>query len=320
MKADAALVSEIPVEQRKQFGRVVAKVLLQLCSAIIDIQKACIVHRDLKVDNVFVDAEGFVKIGDFGCAKQYKRFPSSDTADASSGDPATARDIPFAALEQVSQNIGAACAQAPEVMRVLHNKLPESSGMPTLRHIFGKADVFAAARMLWEVCCGSKNSRFPDTSTAAPPSVSCKFLTRKHRTACVSWPQWFDVRLRVVLTSLLQWDPLERMSADMAAFQLQLLLYGPPPIKQLRQEFVGGLGQQIGDRVLLRQWLCRERTAAIWGTGDTDAANSDSAMAAADADASSRHLRETFLLSITDQTLYSIIGEQKRLEQWYYTC
>ena len=32
-KSEAALVSKISVEQRKQFGRVVAKVLLQLCSA-----------------------------------------------------------------------------------------------------------------------------------------------------------------------------------------------------------------------------------------------------------------------------------------------
>ena len=112
---------------------------------------------------------------------------------------------------------------------------------------------------------------------------------------------------------------LERMSADMAAFQLQLLLYGPPSIAQLRQGFVGGLGQQISDRVLLRQWLCRERTAAIMGTCGKNAAKSDGA-SSGELNASSRYLRDTFLLDLTDQTLYSIIAEQKRLEQWYYTC
>ena len=318
-KLAASLASEISVDQRKQFVRVVAKVLLQLCNGIIDMQKAHVVHRDMKLDNVFVDDEGFVKIGDFGCAKQYKRFPHADAAVTPPIDPASATDIPFVAIEQVSENIGAACAQAPEVMRALH-KLPEpGSGMSTLRHVFGRADVFSAARMIWQICCRTNTSRFPDTSAATSPCVSCDLLARKHRTACVSWPQWFDVRLRVVLTSLLQWDPHERMSADMAAFQLQLLLYGPPSISQLRQEFVGGLGQQVSDRVLLRQWLCRERTATILGTCGKDAATSHSA-ASGELSASSRYLREMFLLDLTDQTLYSIIAEQKRLEQWYYTC
>ena len=37
-----------------------------------------IVYRDLKPENVFIDSQGFVKLGDFGFAKARTHFPHLD--------------------------------------------------------------------------------------------------------------------------------------------------------------------------------------------------------------------------------------------------
>lgn len=37
-----------------------------------------IVYRDLKPENVFIDSQGFVKLGDFGFAKARPGFPHLD--------------------------------------------------------------------------------------------------------------------------------------------------------------------------------------------------------------------------------------------------
>ncbi|CAG0958073.1 partial Serine/threonine-protein kinase PrkC, partial [Anaerolineales bacterium] len=46
------------------------KTLWQIASGIADIHKAGVIHRDIKPNNMKLDAEGIVKIFDFGLAKQ----------------------------------------------------------------------------------------------------------------------------------------------------------------------------------------------------------------------------------------------------------
>ena len=279
----------------------VAEILLQLCHAIHDIQEASVVHRDVKPDNIFVDDDGFIKIGDFGCAKQYM----SDE----SGSPV---DIPYAATEQLTDRIGAPDAQGPEVMRLIA-KRSKRKQPKTLRAVFEKADIFAVARMVWQLCCSSATKKFPDHSAQSPPTVPCSKLGRKHRTACVAWPTWFDSRLCMILTSLLQWDPEDRMSASTAITQLELMLYGPPPLKQLREQSSTRRGARATDSVLLRQWLCRQRVEAVLGVRAGERSGATTANSA------SHFLKNKFLLKASDATLMEAIVAREDLEKWYFS-
>ena len=48
----------------------VRKLGLDLCSALIDCHKNCIIHRDIKPKNILVDSEGNYELSDFGVAKK----------------------------------------------------------------------------------------------------------------------------------------------------------------------------------------------------------------------------------------------------------
>lgn len=55
----------------------VIKLGIDLCNALSVCHKARIIHRDVKPENIFVDAEGNYKLGDFGVAKQLEKTQGS---------------------------------------------------------------------------------------------------------------------------------------------------------------------------------------------------------------------------------------------------
>ena len=144
--------------------------------------------------------------------------------------------------------------------------------------------------------------------------MQCSALGRKHRTACVAWPTWFDSRLCMVLTKLLQWKPEDRMDATEAISQLELMLYGPPPLAQLREDASTPRARKASDSVLLRHWLCRQRVEAVLGDHTTVAQQRS-----ATASSASEFLKNQFLLKSSTQTLMDAMKQHEELEQWYFS-
>lgn len=58
------------LERHPMTGREVVQMGMDLCEALKNCEIAGIVHRDVKIDNVFVNRFGSFKLGDFGIAKQ----------------------------------------------------------------------------------------------------------------------------------------------------------------------------------------------------------------------------------------------------------
>lgn len=58
------------LERHPMTGREVVQMGIDLCEALKNCEIAGIVHRDVKIDNVFVNRFGSFKLGDFGIAKQ----------------------------------------------------------------------------------------------------------------------------------------------------------------------------------------------------------------------------------------------------------
>ena len=50
--------------------KIIEKIIIQICLGLEEIHNAKIIHRDLTPDNIFIDENYNIKIGDFGVSKQ----------------------------------------------------------------------------------------------------------------------------------------------------------------------------------------------------------------------------------------------------------
>ncbi|XP_065067998.1 uncharacterized protein LOC135693433 [Rhopilema esculentum] len=102
-----------------------------------------IIHRDLKSDNLLVDENGVVKVGDFGTAKLYKKFTNSGSM--------FNRSKRRVQDDQRSEFPGTVCWAAPEV---LPPKPPGIRGKYTTA-----ADVYSYGITLWEMISNKRPFR-----------------------------------------------------------------------------------------------------------------------------------------------------------------
>jgi serine/threonine-protein kinase len=117
-----------------------ARIVAQVCRALSKAHAAGIVHRDLKPENVMVNAEGLVKIPDFGLAKLHPERAVAESATASRLDSfATGPGLTFGTPAYMS---------------------PEQAMSAVVDY---RSDQFALGAMMYELASGQTAFRGPST-------------------------------------------------------------------------------------------------------------------------------------------------------------
>ena len=93
--------------------RAIGAVLLQLCRAVTHLQRHCVVHRDIKADNVFVSEGGRVCIGDFGCARWTARDGSAYRRAKAAAEAASSAAPAFPAHPAARSRAGSTASDGP---------------------------------------------------------------------------------------------------------------------------------------------------------------------------------------------------------------
>ena len=237
---------------------------LQLADAVVHAHRNLLVHRDLKPGNVLVDAEGSVKLLDFGIAKALD--PLEGHQRDATGHTTVAGQRPFTPHYA-----------SPEQVR----------GEP----VSTATDIYSLGVLLYQLLTGTRpTGRRATTSAEAARSVLEEQPTRPSRLSASEAldPQWLSTRKRLegdldnILLKALEKSPHHRYgSAEAMAADVQAYIEGRPVTarpanpgyvlgKFLRRNqwpvLAGGLGG-LGLTTGLSAALLQERAAVALGAG-----------------------------------------------------
>ncbi|MEP7097349.1 MAG: protein kinase [Dokdonella sp.] len=200
--------------------------ILQVCSAVQYAHRNLIVHRDLKPSNVLVDADGQVKLLDFGIAKLLESTDGSDEATATLVQRMTPD---YAAPEQI---LGEAVTTA--------------------------TDVYALGVLLFELLAGERPFKFgrvrgelERAMAATTPSASA--IAARSIGTQRNWANRLRGDLDRIISKAMAKEPERRYaSAETLSDDLRAYLSGRPVIAR---------GDDAGYR--LRKFVGRNRTGAV---------------------------------------------------------
>ncbi|CAE6484348.1 unnamed protein product [Rhizoctonia solani] len=156
----------------------------QLIEALVHLQQNGILHRDIKLSNIFIDAKGDAKLGDFGLAVN-AMIPE---------DPSDMVISRLDAFQEMTSGVGTSLYVAPEVMSRRRKGSRNQS----------KADLYSLGVVFFEL-------NFPFVTASERVSV----LTRLRDQSIQFPPAWPEARYRQrkIIEMLLEHDPDKRPSA-----------------------------------------------------------------------------------------------------------
>ncbi|EUC62024.1 PEK/GCN2 kinase [Rhizoctonia solani AG-3 Rhs1AP] len=174
----------------------------QLIEALVHLQQNGILHRDIKLSNIFIDAKGDAKLGDFGLAVN-AMVPEDPSDMVISG---------LDAFQEMTSGVGTSLYVAPEVMSRRRKGSRNQS----------KADLYSLGIVFFEL-------NFPFATASERVSVLTE-LRHQSIQFPSAWPEARH-RRRKIIEMLLEHDPDKRPSA----LQLSRSEYSP---ETLEDEYV----------------------------------------------------------------------------------
>jgi serine/threonine-protein kinase len=274
---------------------------LQALDAVRYAHRNLVVHRDLKPSNLLVDADGRVKLLDFGIAKQLQQADATATVDR-------ALTFAYASPEQLHDAPITTASDIWQLGVILHRLLSGS-------HPFGLDHATPVAKQLQRL------EREPEPLTRSAAQASAEQAAQRGGSTPDSLARALRGNLSEIVRTCLRRDPEVRYaSADALANDLRSWLDNRP---------IAAVRLSRGERAKL--WLRRNRVLAasiaavvvalLLGTGvalwQAHAAREQARIAQrenANANAAMRFITSTFAATSPEQTLKSDVSVRQLLQ------
>ena len=274
---------------------------LQVLDAVRYAHRNLVVHRDLKPSNLLVNADGRVKLLDFGIAKQLEQTEATATADR-------ALTFQYASPEQLHDAPITTASDIWQLGVILHRLLAGS-------HPFGLTQATPVAKQLQQL------EREPEPLTRAAAHASAEQAAQRGGLTPVTLARALRGNLAEIVRTCLRRDPEARYaSADALANDLRSWLDNRP---------IAAVPLSRGDRANL--WLRRNRVLAASATAiafallagagvalwQAHAAREQANIAQrenANANAAMQFITSTFAATSPEQTLKSDVSVRQLLE------